>query len=150
MVNVKDRLAELDVLLDVLDLNDWLKIPENIILSIKHNKNYNYNWNYDFTIPFEEQKINNDTLMLFLLIVYKYIASEEEKKQIDKILENNTIEYNKKYNIENIFKKKDAQITNDNIKETETINDQQSLVKYKDNIFDKIKKYFSKFFKRNK
>ena len=35
MINLKDRLSELDVLLNYIDSEDWLKIPDNIILQQK-------------------------------------------------------------------------------------------------------------------
>ena len=49
MINLKDRLSELDVLLNYIDSEDWVKIPDNIIFYIKENKNKEYDWKYDET-----------------------------------------------------------------------------------------------------
>ena len=144
MIDLKNRLSELDVLLDNIDSNDWLKIPDDILLKIKENKNKDYKWEYDPSLSFEEQEIHKDTLILFLLIIYRYIANDEEKKEIDKLLNENTIQYNEKYNIDNIFKTKNT-VTQD-IETSET--SETSLVEYKESFLQKIKEFIINFFKK--
>ena len=147
MLNLKDRLSELDILLDNIDSYDRQKIPNDIIIGIKENKNKDYNWEYDQSISFEDQEINNDTLILFLLIMYKYIANEEEKKEIDTILNDNLIEYNKKYSFDNIFKKNNSNSQNEITNETEQNNKEKLLIEYKESLFIKIKKFIKNLFK---
>ena len=109
MINLKDRLSELDVLLDYIDSEEWVKIPDDIIFYIKDNKNKEYKWEYDKTKSLEEQNLNKDTFSLLTFIIYKYIASEEEKREINLLVNEVTEELNKKYDIDNIFKNKNEE-----------------------------------------
>ena len=109
MINLADRLSELDVLLDYIDSEEWVKIPDDIIFYIKDNKNKEYNWEYDKTKSLEEQNLNKDTFSLLTFIIYKYVASEEEKKEINLLVNEITEELKQKYDVDNIFKKKNEQ-----------------------------------------
>lgn len=109
MINLADRLSELDVLLDYIDSEEWVKIPDDIIFYIKDNKNKEYNWEYDKTKSLEEQNLNKDTFSLLTFIIYKYVASEEEKKEINLLVNEITEELKQKYDLDNIFNKKNEQ-----------------------------------------
>jgi len=149
MINLKDRLSELDVLLNYIDSEDWLKIPDNIIFYIKENKNKDYNWEYDETKSLENQNLNKDTFSLLTFIMYKYIASEEEKKEINLLVNEITEELNKKYDVDNIFKKTSAE--NKNSSEEFTVSKETALIKVdekKENFFSIIISFIKKFFKK--
>ena len=68
MVKIQDRLYELDILLNYIDTQDWLKIPDEIIFYIKNNKSTTYAWQYNEDIPFEEQK----SFKKFLQFIVRY------------------------------------------------------------------------------
>lgn len=93
MVKLCDRLSELDVLLNYIEPEEWVKIPDNVIFYIKENKNNEYVWEYDETKSLEEQNLSKETFSLLTFIMYKYIASNEERKEIEKLLEENIKSY---------------------------------------------------------
>ena len=93
MVKLCDRLSELDVLLNYIEPEEWVKIPDNVIFYIKENKNNEYVWEYDETKSLEEQNLTKETFSLLTFIMYKYIASNEERIEIEKLLEENIKSY---------------------------------------------------------
>ena len=151
MINLKDRLSELDVLLNYIDAEEWLKIPDEIIFYIKDNKNKDYNWEYDETKSLENQNLSKDTFSLLTFIMYKYIASENEKKEISLLVNEITEELNKKYDVDNIFKKTSGENKNiSNLKEI-TVSNETSLIKIDENnksFFSIIISFIKKFFKK--
>ena len=152
MINLKDRLSELDVLLNYIDSEDWVKIPDNIIFYIKENKNKEYDWEYDETKSLEEQNLNKDTFSLLTFIMYKYIASEEEKQEINLLVNESTEELKQKYDVNNIFKKNTEEKQEiSNSQENSSISEQTALVKIdekKDNLFSILISFFKRIFKK--
>jgi len=151
MINLKDRLSELDVLLNYIDAEDWLKIPDDIIFYIKENKNKEYNWEYDETKSLENQNLSKDTFSLLTFIMYKYIASEEEKKEINLLINEITEELNKKYDLDNIFKKTSEENKKISSLEEITVSNETSLIKIDENnksFFSIILSFIKKFFKK--
>ena len=148
MINLSDRLSELDVLLDYIEPEEWLKIPDNVIFYIKENKNKEYNWKYDEDKSIEEQKLNKDTFALLTFLMYKYIATEEEKKKINVLVDEVTEELKKKYDVSNIFKEKSTMVASH---EENFMPEQTALVKVdikKENFFNAIMEFFKKIFKK--
>ena len=152
MINLKDRLSELDVLLNYIDSEDWVKIPDNIIFYIKENKNKEYDWEYDETKSLEEQNLNKDTFSLLTFIMYKYIASEEEKQEINLLVNESTEELKQKYDVNNIFKKNTEEKQEiSNSQENSSISEQTALVKIdekKENLFSILISFFKRIFKK--
>lgn len=89
MVKLCDRLSELDVLLNYIDPADWIKIPDEVIFYIKENKNDEYIWEYDVNKSLEDQNLSKDTFSLLTFIMYKYIATAEERKEMEHLLDEN-------------------------------------------------------------
>ena len=149
MTNFKDRLSELDVLLDYIDSEEWLKIPDDIIFYIKDNKNKEYNWEYDRTKSLEDQNLHKDTFSLLTFIIYKYVASEEEKKEINLLVNEITEELNKKYDVDNIFKNKNEQNVR-NSQPNSSTNETALIVLDEKNktFFGRIISFIKKFFKK--
>ncbi len=147
MTRLGDRLAELDVLLNNLDNESWGKIPSDVLEKIKENKNVNYKWDYDDGVAFEDHNINNDTLILFLLIVYKYIANDEEKEEIDDILKSNSIEYDKTYSADIFTSEMPSQDAE--IHESDEKEEDNKLIEQKDTFLLKIKHFIMKLFNKN-
>lgn len=115
------------------------KLPEKLFNLIETEKLDSYNPQYNLDRPLEEQNIKDDSIGMIALFYLNYwCETEEERKELKQIFEENEAKYQKelreKYNPENLFLNK--QIEN---KETEEI----SLVEYKKSFFriiiDKIK-----------
>lgn len=93
----------------------------------------------DTNMSLQEQNISEESKDLIALIYYSFIANEDTKKEIKKIWDINEEKYQedlqKKYNINNIFKKKNI----DN-------NENTDLIEYKEenNFIKFIKKIISK------
>ena len=151
MINLKDRWSELDILLNYIDSEDWVKIPDNIIFYIKENKNKEYDWEYDETKSLEDQNLNKDTFSLLTFIMYKYIASEEEKQEINLAVNEITEELKQKYDVNNIFKEDEEEKQDLTNSQEESVSEQTSLVEIdekKENFFSVIKAFFKKIFKK--
>lgn len=58
------------------------KIPKDVILFFKKNCNKGYNYKYDFTNPVYLRK----TEVLIVMLYKNYIATQDEKKNIEEIL----------------------------------------------------------------
>lgn len=121
-------------MLNNMPLKDYLKIPHEIIGYMKNNISIN-------------TKINNndyskDSYILFLKIYIQYIASNNEKKELTKMLQLNETknEYNKskKYNSKELFKNNNII---KNIKHTEIVTVKK---KWYERILEKIKNIFYK------
>lgn len=149
MINLADRLSELDVLLDYIDSEEWVKIPDDIIFYIKDNKNKEYNWEYDKTKSLEEQNLNKDTFSLLTFIIYKYVASEEEKKEINLLVNEITEELKQKYDVDNIFKKKNEQHVINSQPNSSTNETALIVIDEKNKtFFGRIISFIKKFFKK--
>ena len=147
MINISDRLTELDVILEYMDNSDWSKIPDDIIFYIEENKNNNYVWVYDETKPLEEQQIHKDTFALLSYIAYKYIATPEEKEQMKKIFQENTDILNEKYSVDNLFNKSKTNIIDESTIAKNISSETTAIVPIKkESIFYKIKAFFKKLF----
>lgn len=146
MVDIAKRLSELDVLLDYMDDNDWLKIPDEVIFYIKNNKDKQYVWKYDESKSFEEQEINEDTFAILTSLIIKYVANEEEKVQIKQLLTENTNDKKQEFNINDML---NHDISTNEL-EKKYVDKTQSLIKTNEkvSIFAKfvnlLKRIFSK------
>ncbi len=128
---------------------DFEKIPQDIIRTIKNNMDNSYEYRLKENVVFEEQNVLQETKALLAIIYRDYWATDIEreriiaKEQYDKrIFED---ELRKKYNPDNIFKKR-----NDFEKNVqENILTETAIVEYKEKkfiqrLFDKIKNLFKR------
>ena len=90
MNNLKVCFSELDELLKHISTDDWEKIPDNVLFYIRDNKNKDYIWQYDENKPIEEQNIRPETYFLLIYIMYKYVYTDEEKRQVASLITENT------------------------------------------------------------
>jgi len=149
MTNLGNRLAELDILLNYVDSEDWAKIPDDIIFYIKENKNEDYEWQYDESKSLEEQDLSRDTFSLLTYIMYTYVATDEERQQLDEIIEENTKSLEEKYDPSKIFGDASQKaVSHHDEEELEKI--EASLIeseKEQKSLFTKIVEFFKKLFK---
>ncbi len=152
MTKIRDRLYELDILLNYISDTDWLKIPDEIIFYIKENKNSEHTWYYDEDVPFEDQQIHIDTMTLFSYLAYKYIANDFEKEEMKKIFDENSKKQKEPENIENIFKQEivDEPISKTSFSDTSNQVEESMIVLDDEEVsfFDKIKNFFKKLFSK--
>lgn len=110
------------------------KLPKELFNLIKREKLDSYNPQYDLNLPLEEQNIKEESIDMIALFYLNYwCESEDEKKELKQILQENEERYQKElretYNPDNLLKKKE--IEKQETKETD-------IVKYKVNIFKRI------------
>lgn len=91
---------------------DIEKIPDKVIKFLEENADKKYECNFDYTKSLSELEVLNETKTLILIICLNYWCdSDEEKKELLKILNENGKNYQKllrdKYNPDKIFSEND-------------------------------------------
>lgn len=123
MVSVAYSEAAVEVL-DILKhtrKEDVEKIPKEFIKFLKENASKTYNINLDHTKKIAEMNLKPKTQAILGVLFLKYLGNQEEKEAFRKRIEKNEENYQKeiqeKYNIENVFKKRQAVIKEKTIEE---------------------------------
>jgi len=116
------------------------KIPQGLYSKISENRDKNYITKYNKDLPIYEQELDKNTIAFLCMLHYNYwCESDNEKKQIEKILNYNQnlkiIKYNQ---YSERFKKK-------NIKSR---NEENQLIQIKQGIIKKITNYIRLFIKK--
>ena len=139
--------TEVNCLLEYLPKLYIDKLPKELIELIKSQSNEQYNININPNKSLLEQNFAKKTKDLIAVMKYNYWSTEEEKKQLEKMFyeneKQNQEELRKKYNMYDIFKRKES------INKEENIDVNKLPVKVKnENIFkrllNRLKKLFSK------
>ena len=128
-------------ILKYVPIEEYKKIPQEKIIFYESNKDKEYIYRYN-----EDNKVISRKAKAILINLYKnYIASDDEKNKIEKILKLNDIKLekdkNNKYNPNDLFKNKE--INKQNKKENKAMIEDKKQKWYK-NIWNKIFKMFSK------
>lgn len=130
-------------ILQGMDKSIVMKIPEEILLTIKTKRNRNFTTSIDKNDIFNENNISKESVDLLCWLDYTYWKNETEKAHINKIIKKKIIseEIIKRncYNPDDIFTNKKQRKQHIN---KETI----SLIEYKETVFSKIKKSILKLF----
>lgn len=125
--------AEVDAILNLLEKEAVEKIPLKVREFFKNEKNKNYIPDINSEISLIDQKLKRETIVLLAILNLNYWCdSEEEKKEIlSDLAKNENLqqlaekELAEKYNIDNIFNKKD----------NFTIATELSMIEYKEQNF---------------
>ena len=152
MVNYNQRLVEVDVILNHLSKADYIKIPEEVIKSIKDNMDNEYTWEFDESKPLKDQGLSRETIAMLSYINMEYLLNKEQKEYMQRLHDINEQkkrqeEYSNdvKYDYSDLFKR------NKSVQEVETENKQETaLIEYKENIFTKIINKIKSFFYKKK
>jgi len=138
----KDRKEAYVEVLEVLrhmELKYIKKVPEKLRKFLKNNSSKDYIFHLDESKPLKEQNLKKETLSLLAMINLNYwCESEEEKKDLKKKYYKNEEKYQeelrKKYNPDDIFKRKSKPL------EPKSCNfeDELIMVEYKQSFFKKI------------
>lgn len=109
--NYKNALVEVETVLDYLEYEEYIKIPQSIIDAIKANKNEEYIFEYDEELDYANWNLMPETKALLYNIFKQYLATNEqlkyfrEKERIEFIqLEK---EKAKQYNTNALFKREE-------------------------------------------
>ena len=143
----KQSLKEVNTILNLMGKEYINKLPNKLLKFIRENMDKTYISEINVNTPINEQILKKDTKILLSLIYRNYWCSEEKKKLLleeDEYLKSeHEKEIYEKYNPDNIFKNKKRNITNE-----ESIAENVSMVKYKESIFTKIKKWIKIIFNK--
>lgn len=132
-IQTKNAYSEVFELMKSIDRNDLDKIPMDILIAIRDNRNEEYVPKIDFENI--NQSLSKKALALYIGLYRKYIVQDKEELQaINKILYENEMKKNKgnKYDVFNNTNASEKNITED---KKEPNNE---LVVYKDNIIQKV------------
>ena len=139
-IEYKNTLCEVSVILKNMDKFLVSKIPENVKKKIEEDKSQNYKFEYNFNKGLSEQKMLKTTKLYLTMLFLRFLCTEEEKKEILKIMNENEAKYKeellekqKMYSANNIFKEN---ATKKSVVEEKQ--DNLQMVKYKENIFSKF------------
>lgn len=132
--NYKKALVEVEAVLDCLNIEDYNKIPKEIINKIKENKDQAYKYEYDKSLQFDRWNFMDETKAILYNLSKKYLISEEERLKLiqHEITEQNKIEdeKKKKYDANDLFKTEYAKDdTAKSIETTETSLRKESPIK---------------------
>ena len=148
--------SEVYGILDMLGKDYIDLIPKKLYNIIKENKNPNYTPIYDINKPLSKQNVKKRTASFMCMLHYNYwCKSDEEKTEINEILEGNHKKVKENYSVENMFNNNKKELsTTEKIEITETkkeykIQGNTALVEKKENIFTKIINFIKRIFRRN-
>lgn len=82
-------LVQVYEILNHLEEEEILKIPEKVIHNIENKKDKSYIWTYDETKDLINQEIDRKTIAILSYINLQYLLDEEEKKVLLNIHEDN-------------------------------------------------------------
>ena len=153
MVNERYSIAISETLhyLKGINQDDINKIPNKFMSFLKENASNSYSCNFDYTKPLRELNLTKEAKGLIAMICLNYwCETEEQKIKFRNHLNKNEQVYQeklqKKYNIDDIFKKKEIS-NNDEIASESIINKLPVEVK-NENIFKKLLNYLKKIFNK--
>lgn len=99
---------ELYEVLRYMDKPTVMKIPESILRNILEKRNKEFETRIDKNDLFKEENMSKEAVDILCWLEYKFLMSEENKKEIDKIKNRKLKEMeNKNYDLNNLFKKKE-------------------------------------------
>lgn len=111
--NFRRMATEVLAIVDLYPKSTRDKIPAQLIEELQRNKLPDLKVNLDKNKKLHKQEICEESLVMTYMIYRSYIASPEEQVLFDKILNKFDEETRKKYDPNNIFKKKDEKVSND-------------------------------------
>ena len=147
--NLSKAYSEVLEILSYMEQKYVDKIPQKLLDLFNKEKNKDYIPNINPNISLAKQGLQRKTLALLAMLNLNYwCENEEEKQQMLKMYSENDKkreEIREKYNPDNLFKKKEQVIKDNDVKQED-----MQLIEYKEkNIFKKIIDRIMKFFKKN-
>lgn len=139
MIDYPKRFVEVEEILNHLWIEEYKKIPIEILNFISNNKDKDYIWEYDNTKKLKDQNVNDDSIAILSYINMEYLLNEKQKQYMEEVHKINDkkiyVEYKKE-----MFSKKEINYSKNEIQDIK-------LVKPKYDFIKKIINFFKKFFK---
>lgn len=141
--------AEVLLILSYMEQKYADMIPKKLLELFNEEKDKNHQPNINPNISLADQNLQRKTLALLAMLNLNYWCKDEnEKKELLKMYSENDkkieAEMRERYNPDNLFKKKEKEEQNNEVKQENT-----ELIEYKkQNIFKKILNKIMKFFKK--
>lgn len=147
VVNIPRAYSEVYYFINALGEDYINKIPKNIYITIRDNRDFNYNVTFNKNQKIENSTLSREALALISALNLQYwCTNEDEKKELKKVYVNNSKIEQEKYSYNNLFK--DRNISNNVIENKDTKQNVQ-IIEYKRSVFNriinKIKEFFYKF-----
>lgn len=140
--NLPNAYKECIEILKYIPKNEYEKVPKYIIENMIDEMNVNYNYKVTHFIDFENQDMLEETKAILAVLFREFWATEEEKIRIKEKEKNDILllecEKKNRYKFEDIFK-------NESNYEKENFDNNQ-LIEYKKNLFNKLKEFVLKIF----
>ncbi|MBR6033730.1 MAG: hypothetical protein IKP28_03205 [Clostridia bacterium] len=128
-------------ILKYMDKTTVMKIPVEILETIKSKIDFNYKTNVNPNDLFNEKNISKEAMDILCYLDYTYWMSDDKKKEINTIIQNNTVQEELKkreqYSTEILFKGNNKNKINNSLIKVE-----------KSSIFIRILNKIKTFFKR--
>ena len=141
---------EVYTILKFLNIEEYKKIPKDIIEVIETNRDLEYEFIYNEKAELQEQKILVETKAVLFNIFRDYLATEEQRKKIKKIQMEDRLKLEREkqelYNT-NVFMNKSVELNNTS-NQNEKLETNLQIIKHKENIFIKIIKYIKNLIKK--
>ena len=145
MENGKNSYTEVYTILQDLDDEEYNKIPPVLIKTLEENMNKDYEYELDDDLELKDHKMLPETKAILFNLFRDYLATSEQKQKIIKMQneerEKNELKKQQKYETD-IFKNKKVE------QQANAIQEEKSLIKYKENIFQKIIRKIKNWFKK--
>lgn len=139
--------SEVYGVLTMLGTSFIAKLPQKLYHLVERQRAKDYTPSYDVTIALEKQNISQQALAMIMLFHLNYWCdTEEDKKALRAILDKNEKEVHEKYDIDNIFKKRQEQAI---LQAEDSTVQSVALVEYQESFFVKLKKFFFGLFHKN-
>ena len=147
MNNRMNAYKEVYTILQELNEDEYNKIPSEVIEVLEENMNEEYEFVLDDELELKEQQMLPETKAILFNLFRDYLATTEQKEKIIKMQneerQKNELKKQQNYNVD-VFQNK-TKIS------TKTIENQDNeLIKYKENIFRKICNFFKIHFQRKR
>ena len=85
MIDYEKRLVEVDEVLKHLPDEEFRRIPQDIIQTIRENKHKSYQWEYDNHKKVTEKNLPNDTVAILSYLNTEFILTNEQKALMHQI-----------------------------------------------------------------
>ena len=147
---INEVAVEMNLIFDNMSIDVLNKIPLKIRNFFKNNASSTYSFEYDKTKSLNEQNIKDKTRGIIALLYRDYVCNDVERKEYNdiytKFLNKKEEEKRNLYNPNDIFKKADNKICENNYETENTnylevVNNKPSFIK---RIFNKILSFFNR------
>lgn len=149
----RESYVEVMEILNNMDSKYIEKVPNQLIEFFINNSSKEYKFTLDKTIPFEEQRLKENTINILAMINLNYwCESEEHKKYLLQKYYDNEMKYQQKimeqYSTEKLFKRKSKSIPTPNKQVDSIFPEYYEEQKWYEKVYEIVYEAISKFIRR--